>query len=56
MISTFTNYFENRKIMCKMRASHHLLEIETEKNKNIKRDERICCHSSLSETEDENHE
>ena len=37
MISTFTNYFENRKIMRKMRASHHLLEIETEKNKNIKR-------------------
>ena len=39
-----------------MRASHYLLEIEKEKYKNIKKDERICCHSSLSEIEDDNHE
>ena len=56
MISTFTNYFENRKVICKMRASQLLLEIEGQKYKIIKSDERICCHSSLSEIEDENHE
>ena len=40
-----------------MRASHHLLEIEREKYKIIKSDEHICCHSSLSEIEDDdNHE
>ena len=56
MISTFTHYFQNRKIICKIRASHHLLEIEREKYKNIKRDERIFCHSSLSEIEDDDNQ
>ena len=55
-MSSLTKHFENRTIICKMRASHYLLETETEKYKIIKSDERICCHSSLSEIEDENHE
>ena len=55
-MSSLTKHFENRTIICKMRASHYLLETETEKYKIIKSDERICCHSSLSVIEDENHE
>ena len=39
-----------------MRESHLLLEIEREKYQHIKSNERICCHNSLSEIEDENHE
>ena len=56
VMSSLTKHFEDRKMICKMRESHHLLEIERENCQSIKRDEPICCHCYLSEIEDENHE
>jgi hypothetical protein len=44
-----------RQLFTKFRVSDHSLEIESGRNKNITREERICKNCNLNEIGDEYH-
>ena len=51
----FFSNFKMRQLFTKFRVSDHSLEIESGRNKNITREERICKNCNLNEIGDEYH-
>ena len=47
--------YQNRKAICKLRTSSHLLKIETGRWTNIARENRICTQCRQNTVEDEYH-